>query len=88
MSATATKTTSPEAHRSSVIAVLALAEKPLSLDQVAKLAGLELTHALKTLARLLVEAWVETVSLEATCDACGQSRGRRTRYQLREERRA
>jgi predicted ArsR family transcriptional regulator len=86
MSATATKTTPPEAHRSSVIAVLALAEGPLTLEQVAKAAGLEATEALRMLARLLTEVWVESVSLEATCETCGQSRGRRTRYQLRAER--
>ncbi len=91
MSASSTKPTAPIAtarQRSSVIAVLALAEKPLGLEQVADLAGLELTPTLQTLARLLGEAWVETIHHETTCGACGQSRGRRTHYQLREERRA
>lgn len=87
MSPTAAQTTLPEAHRSAVIAVLALAEGPMSLDRIAQVSGLEETATLRTLARLLAEDWVETVSLESFCESCRQSLGKRTRYQLCEERR-
>ncbi len=65
-----------------LIAALALADRPITLGQVAQAATLEETDALRGLARLMVEGWVETDRSSEPCVTCGQVRRAATRYQL------